>query len=53
MAAWQTEAESVAIDANDLKEMYVGALEEGRYDSAPLQGVHILEDRAVASLDPR
>ena len=53
VADWQKEAESVQLDKEVLREIYVGALQEGRYDSAPLQGVHALEDKAMASLDPR
>ena len=53
MAAWQREAEAVEIDQDGLREMYVGALKEGRYDCASLQEVHALESRAVATLDPR
>ena len=53
VAAWQREAEAVEINQDGLREVYVGALKEGRYDCASLQEVHTLESRAVATLDPR
>ena len=44
---------SVQIDVQTTQEVYIGALQDSKYDSADLQGVHTLEDKAVATLDPR
>ena len=44
---------AVELDKQVLLEMYSGALQESLYDSATLQGVHSLEDKAVITLDPR
>ena len=44
---------AAAVDMDSLRDLYVGALEDSKYDSATLQGVHTLEDKAVATLDPR
>ena len=50
---WQKYADSAQIDEEGLRELYVGALAEAKYDTAELQDVHILADKMQPSLDPR
>ena len=41
------------INPTEMHEMYVGALEMSKYDSAELQEVHTLRDKAQITLDAR
>ncbi len=50
---WQAAAESLRIDMEQLKEVYVASMEEGNYDSAELMEVHTLAENAQENLDPR
>lgn len=43
----------VNIKGETLREMYVGALEDSKYDSAELHGVHALDEKASVALNPR
>lgn len=38
---------------DDLREIYVAALEESKFDSAELEGIHTLTEKAQVLLDPR
>ena len=51
--SWQKYADSAQIDEDGLRELYVGALVETKYDTAELQDVHLLADKMQPSLDPR
>ena len=50
---WQEMANSLEIVEEDLCELYVAALEESMFDSAELETVHTLIDKAQVTLDPR
>ena len=41
------------INPTEMHEMYVGALEMSKYDSAELQEVHTLRDKAQITMDAR
>ena len=51
--SWKEEADSSIIDQNGLCELYVGSLEESKFDSAELEHSHTLAEKAQVSLDPR
>ncbi len=50
---WQKAADAVVIVEDDLREIYVAAMEECKFDSAELEEVHTLAEKAQTSLDPR
>jgi len=50
---WQQLADTADIDEEGLKEVYVAALEECKYDSAELESVHTLAEKAQQMLNPR
>ena len=43
----------VNVDMETLQEMYVGALEDSRFDSAELSETHALDERTPIALNPR
>lgn len=43
----------MTIPEEDLCEIYVAALEESKFDSAELEDVHTLGEKAQVTLDPR
>ena len=53
VADWQQQVESIELDEEGLKEAYVAALEDSKYDGAELEAVHTLAGKAQQSLDPR
>lgn len=50
---WQEAADSLTIPEENLCEIYVAALEESKFDSAELEDVHTLGEKAQVTLDPR
>ena len=50
---WQQTADSSVIVEDDLRELYQAALEECKFDSAELEDVHTLSEKAQEALDPR
>lgn len=50
---WQIYADSAQIDEEGLRDLYVSALAEAKYETTELQEVHILADKMQPSLDPR
>ena len=50
---WQQLADATDIDEEGLREVYVAALEECKYDSAELEAVHTLAEKAQQTLNPR
>ena len=50
---WQEMADSSVVEEDDLREIYQAALEECKFDSAELESVHILAEKAQVTLDPR
>lgn len=52
-ADWQKVADSSLVVEDELKDIYVAALEESKFDSAELAEVHTLIEKAQVTLDPR
>ncbi len=52
-ADWQAAVESVKIDSDGLRDVYVSAMEEGKYDSAELGEVHSFAEKAEEGVNPR
>ena len=52
-AAWQLAVEAIQLDEEGLREAYVAAVEDSKYDSAELEEVHTLAEKAQQTLDPR
>ena len=50
---WQQQVDSIDIDEEGMREVYVAALEECKYDSANLEAVHTLAEKAQQMLNPR
>ena len=50
---WQHQVDSVDIDEEGMREVYIAALEECKYDSASLEAVHTLAEKAQQTLNPR
>ena len=53
IADWQQAVEEVQLDEEGLKEAYIAAVEESKYDGAELEAVHTLAEKAQQTLDPR
>ena len=50
---WQEAADSLTSVEEDVRELYVAAMEESKFDSAELEEVHTLAEKAQTTLDPR
>ena len=50
---WQQQVDSMDIDEEGMREVYVVALEECKYDSANLEAVHTLAEKAQQTPNPR
>lgn len=50
---WQKAADALEIVEEDLRDVYVAAMEEVKFDSAELEEVHTLAEKAQTELDPR
>ena len=53
LSDWQVAVDLIRIDEEGLKEAYVGALDDCKYDSTELSEIHTLAENAQQSLDPR
>ena len=51
--SWQETADSTPIEEADLQAIYLAALGESKFDSAELEDVHTLVEKAQVTLDPR
>ena len=50
---WQKAIDSEKLDEDALRDVYISALEVSKYDSAELEDVHTLADKAQVTLDAR
>lgn len=51
--AWQAEADASIVAEEDLRVIYMAALEDSKFDGAELSVAHTLQDKAQVALDPR
>ena len=51
--SWQEIADSSEVVEEDLRVIYVAALDDSKFDSAELAEVHTLIEKAQVTLDPR
>ena len=50
---WQRAADALTINEDDLRDVYFAAMEECKFDSAELEEIHTLAEKAQTTLDPR